>query len=167
MTVRRKVLLALCAATVVLAGCADATQPALDVNGVEISRSELHETMNLIDTVPGESGVLTSSARDAAIEVLIQRELFRLDLDLQGVSISEADREAAAEQTEANLASGQVDEEARDFLQEFLELRIAFSNFYGADVQPRFTELVRTADIEIDPRFGEWVNGEGLRIPGS
>lgn len=167
---------------VVATGCASSTQPAIAVNGDEISRSDLNEAMVLLEPPIDAQGnpsnavgaefdtddtVVLDDARSVAVVILIENALLSQHLERLGGAVEPEDRGLATGQAEQFFDGPTIrfKEPARDFIIDTLALRNAMTRLGEVSIQEQIATLASSADIELDPRYGGWEPGFGYLSP--
>jgi hypothetical protein len=153
-----------------LSACATFTDNAnaARVGDVELTRDDLehyvHDALEARDSaaVPDE---VSGDIYRTILAGWIVDELIRQYLDAEGVSVSDADRAAAAEQTDGQIAESgaTISDFLRDYEITSLAARLAFQNHsQGGDALLQFA---RTQTVYVDPVYGVWNLDSGLVEP--
>lgn len=153
--------------------CADVTQPALEVNGETVGRGEMAEL--IVDLRPpatgddparvgGQGNSDGCFTRDLAVSQSIIDMLVRDEIGRLGGSITEADLETARGIAELEIVERQrFTEDARGFIEDVIGAQTALGRLVETeDVGVTIQRLIEDADVAIDSRFGDWVDGVGF-----
>lgn len=163
----KRLIVSLCLVAIVGTACADVTQPALEVNGESIGRGEMLELIEDLRPpfAPEEPAVLGCTERDTAVGVSIENMLIRDEIARLGGSINAEDQARATAEADQLIlgATALFSEDGRPFVEETLELRAALTRLVSAeDGGSVMQRLAADADVSIDSRFGDWVDGVGF-----
>lgn len=140
----------LLAGAAALGGCATSPSNAAVVDGSTISRQTLSASITGAQQVSQLTG-------DQVLSVLIQAQIAERVAADEGLTITDADREEQLNPQVLAVA------DARDFALELADVQIVA----GEVGEQQFTEALRGADVEVNPRYGSWdpeqvaVNPEG------
>ena len=186
-----KVVVMAVIAALAASSCAEALDPAVEVNDTDFSRSEVTDLAPHFSAVMGEtSEPLSVNATGVTIVWLVDSVLVDGELDRRGIVVTDELRQEGRELLSQSLERQDLaDEQVAASLEALLELfapRLALGEFLledsGADIEGMdpiahlnardemlvsFISTARSqADVSVDPRYGEWVSDRGmLRLP--
>lgn len=151
-------------AVLAVAGCADATQPALEVNGVEFSRGDVHDAMaaTAIESDFGDVARAGAAGASNSMNALIHNAIIAQELERLGESVTDDDLAEAVPFTEQTIAASQntdpLPAASFDFVNEFIAHEVALARV--VENPGEVYERIRTeAVVVIDPRYGRWEAG--------
>ncbi|MEM7285489.1 MAG: hypothetical protein AAF480_03985 [Actinomycetota bacterium] len=163
----KRLIVSLCLVAIVGTACADVTQPAVEVNGDSIGRGEMLDLIQDLrpPLVPENPPVLDCTIRDTAVQVSIENALIREEIARLGGAVNDDDRTQASAQADQLLlgAAALFSEDGRPFIEETFGLRNALARLVTAEEGNSVLQrLFADADVTIDSRFGDWVDGSGF-----
>jgi hypothetical protein len=173
------------AVLLVAAGCAEEVSPAIRVDDTTISHDDLLAEVahlaaspTLTATLVAEQGIAEPAAPsgsgysmgfvDFVLNLRIGFTLTNAEVEARGLEVTDEQRELAR----SNLVSDdkiaeELDEAYLDRLVDDLARSFAVSDFYDAEYPAWVEDTVRSAEIEVSPRYGTWDADSGSLIPPS
>lgn len=156
-------VLAICLA---LAGCADVTSSALEINGRSFDRSDINDLLSSVDeeiqedeglAVQLASGPGTVSADLSApvLNLTIQNEVFAQELASRGLDVTQDEIDSA------RLQSAPTGSATVDGILAQLNARAFALQSAGIDA----VQLIADAEVSLDNRYGRWSETDLSVIP--
>ena len=153
--------------------CADVTGSAIEVNGESLDRADVLDLIeDLRSPASGDDPVRIGTpgdfegcfARDLAVNESILNILVKDEIARLGGSVTAEDQVTGEGVAEVEIAErGRFTEDARDFIEDVVSAQSALGRLVETeDVGITIQRLIEDADVAIDSRFGDWVDGLGF-----
>ncbi|MBA8794579.1 hypothetical protein FHX74_002198 [Friedmanniella endophytica] len=149
---RWSVVSALLVAGVLVSGCTESPDAAAVVDGSKISRSTLEQSVTAAGEVLAGSG--NTLSRDQVLTVLIQGEIAEHVAQQQGITITDADRDAELSEQALSVPA------ARDFVYDVADTSIMTKRLG----EQQFAKLIAGSDVVVNPRYGSWQPGQSVTV---
>jgi hypothetical protein len=152
--------------------CDDLESAAVTVNGEETSQSSVDDDLRAIrandslaelaeqagNEIARSPGTIASDVTVGWLSFLVQSELADQELARRDVKVTNADREQGMQQAAQFFGSAEAfDEFSSSFQDQVVDRISALIALQGelGDVAA-FQELLASADVDVDPRYGTW-----------
>jgi hypothetical protein len=168
-------------AVVGITGCDDVQSPAVTVDGTDISQSSVDDELHALrdndalaaalaeseEPLARSPGTINSMYASGWLTNIIVGEVVSQQVDARDIAITDAQRDDARAQAPNAFPAPEVFDEFPEWFRDRFIDRVAEITALGEALgdQAALTELIQTASVDVDARYGTWSADEGRVVP--